>query len=78
LYARHELNLDLSIYPTRTASPLPYTTSDPTVGGPDDTAGLHENQRSKINGFYHAGVGFDPWTPVLFDDRLRWSEAADV
>jgi len=63
-------------YENRAAVALHYFGSD--GGGPDDIAGLHENRRSKINGFYHAGIGFDPWTPSRFDDRLLWSEAAGV
>ena len=47
-------------------------------GGPDDASGLHEDRRSKINGYAYAGVGFDPWTPVFLNGTLGWSEAQDV
>ena len=47
-------------------------------GGLDDAPGLHEDRRSKINGYAYAGVGFDPWTPIFLNDTLSWSEALDV
>ena len=47
-------------------------------GGPDDVPAPHEDRRSKVNGFHHAGYGLDPWDPVLFRDALSWSEAEPV
>ena len=63
-------------YENRAAVALHYFGS--AGGGPGDAPGLHEDRRSKINGFYHAGMGWDPWVPVTFNDTLAWSEAADV
>lgn len=48
-------------------------------GGTDDIDGIHEDRRSKINGFHHFGVAFDPWLPInLNNNTLHWSQALDV
>ena len=63
-------------YENRAAVALHYFGS--LGGGPDDIKALHEDRRSKINDYAYAGVGYDPWTPVFFNDTLHWSEAPDV
>ena len=63
-------------YENRAAIALHYFGS--VGGGSDDIAGLHENRRSKINDFYYAGFGFDPWHPIQLDNMLYWSDASDV
>ena len=47
--------------------------------GPDDTSGLHEDRRSKINAFYPRTVGYSEYPEidevVLEPGRLRWGSA---
>lgn len=63
-------------YENRAAVALHYFGS--VGGGPNDAGGLHEDRRSKVNGFDYSGVGFDPWEPVQLKGELAWSEALDV
>ena len=63
-------------YENRAAVALHYFGS--VGGGPDDEYALYEDRRSKINDYAYAGVGYDPWIPVFFNDTLSWSEAQDV
>jgi len=69
---------------------LHYFGSQSTDANPDDTIGIHEDRRSKINDYFYSTWGADPWefefldgtTPIETDYSddidLTWDEAHDV
>jgi hypothetical protein len=49
---------------------------DGSVGsGQDDRPGLHQNRRSKINGYVYEGYAFDPILRVGLNETLSWSSS---
>jgi hypothetical protein len=42
-------------------------------GGKDDTVGIHEKRRSKINDYEYAGYAFDPIMKTSLGQKLSWS-----
>jgi hypothetical protein len=47
-------------------------------GGPDDTAGIHQNRRSKINSYEYSGYAFDPILPKKMSQELSWEQADPI
>lgn len=47
-------------------------------GGSDDTTGIHENRRSKINHYVYEGYAFNPVLRVPLSERLSWNEASPI
>jgi len=68
---------------------LHYFGSESTDVNPDDTIGIHEDRRSKINDYFYSTWGADPWEFEFIDGtsgisdysddiELTWDEAHDV
>jgi len=47
-------------------------------GGPDDSAGIHDLRRSKINGFDYTGYAFDPVNKVFLNEIMTWNSAESI
>ncbi len=47
-------------------------------GEKDDTGGMHELRRSKVNGYQYSGYAFNPVWPVVLHERLKWLGAVSV
>ncbi len=45
-------------------------------GGPDDTAGIHQERRSKINSYDYSGFAFDPILQKTLNQTLLWDGAS--
>lgn len=60
----------------RAAVALYYLGSD--GGGKDDTAGIHEKRRSKINGYKYVGYAFDPIVKINLGQKLSWSRSGQA
>ena len=47
-------------------------------GGPDDSPGIHELRRSKLNGFDYSGYAFDPVNKVFLNETMSWNSAESI
>lgn len=47
-------------------------------GGPNDSAGIHELRRSKINSFEYTGYAFDPINKVFLNETMTWNDAEPI
>ncbi|MCA2003946.1 MAG: hypothetical protein LDL06_04180 [Candidatus Nitrosotenuis sp.] len=47
-------------------------------GGPDDSSGIHELRRSKLNGFDYSGYAFDPVNKVFLNETMTWNSAKPI
>ncbi|MEM4249428.1 MAG: hypothetical protein QW395_03960 [Candidatus Nitrosotenuis sp.] len=47
-------------------------------GGKDDTTGIHEKRRSKINAYKYVGYAFDPIVKTSLGQKLSWSSSGQV
>lgn len=47
-------------------------------GGPDDSSGIHEFRRSKLNGFDYSGYAFDPVNKVFLNEAMTWNSAEPI
>jgi hypothetical protein len=47
-------------------------------GGLDDSAGIHELRRSKLNGFDYSGFAFDPVYKVPLNETMTWDSAEPI
>lgn len=63
-------------YGNRPAVALHYYGSN--GGGPDDSAGIHELRRSKLNGFDYSGFAFDPVNKVFLNETMSWDSAEPI
>lgn len=63
-------------YGNRPAVALHYYGSN--GGGPDDSAGIHELRRSKLNGFDYLGYAFDPVNKVFLNETMSWDSAEPI
>lgn len=63
-------------YGNRPAVALHYYGSN--GGGPDDSAGIHEFRRSKLNGFDYSGYAFDPINKVVLSETMSWDSAEPI
>lgn len=46
--------------------------------GPDDTPGVHQNRRSKINSYSYSGYAFDPILPKQLNQTVSWDKARPI
>ena len=63
-------------YGNRPAVALDYFGSN--GGGPDDSPGIHELRRSKLNGFDYSGYAFDPVDKVFLNETMRLNSAESI
>jgi hypothetical protein len=63
-------------YGNRPAVALHYYGSN--GGGPDDSPGIHELRRSKLNGFDYSGYAFDPVNKVFLNEIMAWNSAEQI
>jgi hypothetical protein len=47
-------------------------------GGPDDTPGVHQGRRSKINSYNYSGYAFDPILPKQLNQTFLWDQASTI
>ena len=56
---------------------LHYFGSESTDANPDDTIGIHEDRRSKINDYFYSTWGADPWKYELLDGTVADTDYSD-
>ena len=80
VYANYPYNMliddDEWAYGNRLAVALHYFGS--RGGEKDDTGGIHQLRRSKINGYQYSGYAFNPIWPVTLQERLKWLSAVSI